>query len=171
MERSAALRCRARVAHLLHVQVRDLASKPCSSCISAVLGARDADRVAVPGHVFFTAQLPHGPPVSQMLHASPLYYDDAWFDHEGYRPAISADGIDPVYGQVRVLVRTTDRLDSAVVAGMDRVVGAEKSSLSSQGCIQLRWAVAEGDADEEECRQAQLRLVPVKEKSSCSHCA
>lgn len=162
-ERSAAPRRRARVAHLPHVQVRELASKPGLSCIIALLGARDADRVAMPGQVFFTARLPHGPPVRQMLHASPLYYGDAWFDHVEYRPAITADGNDPVYGQVRVLVRTADGLDAAVVAEMDRVVGAEECPLSSRGCIQLRWAVAEGDAEEEQCRQVKLRLVPVKE--------
>lgn len=76
-ERSALPSCRPRLAHLPHALVSELASQPGLGSIASLLGVRDVDRVAVPGHVFFTARPPRGPPVRQMLHASPLYYGDA----------------------------------------------------------------------------------------------
>lgn len=154
---------RARVAHLPHERVRVLASNPGLEHVGSVIGASDQDRVAVPGHVFFMARLPHGPPVRQMVHASPAYHGNAWFDHVEYLASAPSERTTTQYGQVRLLVRRKDGVDAAVVAEMDRVVGADECPLSARGCTQLRWAVSHVGDEEEDCRRVKLRLVRVSD--------
>lgn len=168
-ERGAPSRRRPRVAHLPHVLVAELASRLGLGSVAYLIGALDVDRVPVLGHAFFTARPPHGPPVRQMLHASPLYYGDPWFDHVEYRRPGASDGDDAQYGQVRLLMRTIDGSDAAVVAEMDRVAGAEECPLSSRGCIQLLWAAAVWDDEEGDCPHVRLRLVAVKDILKAVH--
>lgn len=67
------------------------------------------------------------------------------------------------YGQVRLIVRTKDGSDAAVVAEMDRVNGVEECPLSSRGCVQLRWAPDVHDEEQRDCRHVRLRLVALKD--------
>lgn len=120
------------------MRASNIASKPALASVATLLGDRNIDRVAVTGHIFLTARLPHGPFIRQMLHASPVYHGNAWFDHVEYFLAKAVEGDVAQYGQVRLLLRSRDGADFAVVDEMDRVVEAEKCPMTFRGCTQLR---------------------------------
>lgn len=151
---------RAPTAHLPNECVANLAKRPGLGTLASVLGVPERERIAVAGHMFFRAQLPAGDQ-RQVVRASPLFFGKPWYDHLEYRAARSAGDGALRYGQVRLLVRGKDGEDTAVVAEMERVVGADECPLSARGCTQLRWSATAPHEGDDGSGHVKLRAVPV----------
>lgn len=151
---------RARTAHLGHVRISDLAARPGLSTLAALLGVSDRHRVAVPSHVFFSAQIAGDGARRQVVRASPSFHGRQWFDHVECMPAGAAAEGTTQFGQVRLIVRRADEVDHVILAEMERVVGADECPLSSRGCTQLRWCASEPH-ERGAVAQVRLRAVPV----------
>lgn len=153
---------RARTAHLPHERISQLATRPGLATLAAVLFVPERKRIAVPGHIFFEAQLPVGRK-RQVLRASPAFFGREGYDYLEYRSPRSDADCTVRYGQVRLLLRDQDGEDFAVVAEMEPVVGADECPLSARGCTRLRWCfnAAPDDGDGSGC--VDLCVVHVKD--------
>lgn len=131
---------RARTTHLPHERVAKLSTRAGLASRGSVLCVPERERIAVPGHVF-NAQLPVGDK-RQVVRASLSFFGREWYVHVEYRAARSGADHAVQYDKVRVLVRYQNGDDFAVVAAMERVVGADQCPLSARGRTQLKWSAS-----------------------------
>lgn len=164
-ERQPAPLRRPRTVHLEHNLVRHLAAMPGMSMLADVIGLPAAERVAVPKHVFFQARLEDGRRVRKVLRASAVFHGMKWYDHVLYQPS----GTEPIYGQVRLLVRLPCCSDVAVVAELERVLSADECPLSARGCTNLQWTTVVVSGEPIAARHVKLRAVPVKSITKVVH--